>query len=290
MKALQFQARDYGLFIGLMLAIYNGVMFETRKLLMIQRKVDSPLLARYRGAVAGILSGLSLLWVPQERRLPIVLFSGVRAFELLVRMAVGRGSLFELPMPDVLLMSASSALMVHSFVFSPNTLDPTYLHFLSNHVQVPMLVTDALRRMQLGQPLDLSALNSYRAKAGVRPLLKPLGYDRVDAGEVIHPGLSSGAFSLLFFCRAMLRSFRVYFPVFTIPAVLLHPKAVFTAPTSVIKRIWQGVLRSSVFLSLYCTVGICSLPYLRKFGFTYSTLGNSAHFLPGKYWFGVSNV
>ena len=281
MRALQFQARDYGLFIGLLLAIYNGLMFETRKLFMIQQKVDSPLLARYRGAFAGCCSGLSLLWVPQDRRLPIILFAVVRAFELLMRMAVGRGTLPSLPSPDVLLMSASSAVMVHSFVFSPSSLDPSYYRFLSHHVQVPMSVAEAIKRMQLGQPLNLAEINRYRAKSGVGPLLKPLGYDKLDAGEVIHPGMSVAKFSFLFFCRAMLNSFRVYFPVFTIPAVLLHPNALFTAPTAVVARVLQGVLRSSLFLSLYCTVGICSLPFFRKLGFTYSSLGSKAQYLAG---------
>jgi hypothetical protein len=77
-------AKEHGIFLGLLLSVYNSFNYATR---------NAPMpYARYRGAAAGALAGLSSLWaLPASMRRSALLFLSVRAFELACRVAARRG-------------------------------------------------------------------------------------------------------------------------------------------------------------------------------------------------------
>jgi len=272
-------ARDYGVFFGLLLGINNGIMYQTRE--RWGKYGDKSKLNRYRGYLAGFLAGISLLWVPKESRKPIIIFAHVRALELQYRMAARRGYVPCFEDADTLLMSLASASMIHSWLFSPSSLDPSYVKFLSIQVPVPLPIVDALARMQAGLPIDIVALNKIRAEMKV-PLLTidPLGYDKLPPGEIVHPGQTFLRFFTVSFLSGVKKALPVYLPVFTLPVLLFYPLSLVKAPVKTLSRTLSGVLRSTVFLALYCATGVSTITLLRQFGVTYTNLGRFAHISP----------
>jgi len=103
-------AKEHGLFLGLLLSVFNSFMYATR---------NAPMpYARYRGGIAGALSGLASLWaLPESMRRSALLFLSVRAFELFCRIGARRGTLPMLPNGDTWLMSLASAMMVYGSLF-----------------------------------------------------------------------------------------------------------------------------------------------------------------------------
>jgi len=86
------------------------------------------------------------MWLPEEKRWPVVLFTVVRAIELQVKMMVRRKVLPDLEDGDTLLMALASASMVHSYMYTPKCLDPSYVGFLNRHSQTHRIVKAALVR------------------------------------------------------------------------------------------------------------------------------------------------
>jgi len=271
-KELLLNAREYGLFLGSLLGIHNGLMFESRKLEMN---------THYRAFFSGFAAGTALLWVPEKRRWPIVLFTLVRSIELQGKLLARRRILPSLDNGDTMLMSLASASMIHSWIFHPETLDHGYTKFLTLHSQIPPIVHESLREMYRGGRIDVVALNKKRARLRgfAMRLSDPRNYDSLKPGEIIHPTRSTLHYLGLFFARAMSLSIPVYLPVFLVPILLFYPSALVTKPRETTKRIFKGAMRSSLFLSMYCTVGIGSLSVLRRMGLTYKNVGGMSHVL-----------
>lgn len=270
-KVLFTGAREYGLFLGSLLAIYNGGMFASRSL-----HPAWLLLRRYRAFISGLCAGSALFWIPREARWPITLFAIVRAFELQMKVMARRKWVPTLQNGDTVLMSLASASMLHSWFFSPDTLDPSYVRFLNVHSQMPKSVRDSLTRIYTGEPLDIDALNLARShlKSGTARLLtNPYGADEWSGGELMHPTMPLLPYSFKFFAKAMTLSVPVYLPVFSVPVLLFYPQSLIKRPVPTIKRVLEGVLRSSVFLSMYCTVGFCSVSFMRSLGLTRAKAG-----------------
>ena len=72
-----------------------------------------------------------------------------------------------------------------------------------------------------------------------------------------HPGATCDGAAVSFFPAALLRSIPVYAPVYLFPALLVHGRALFDgspAAAALWAKTAKGVLRSSAFLALYCTL------------------------------------
>mmetsp|Transcript_25050 Transcript_25050/g.54048 ORF Transcript_25050/g.54048 Transcript_25050/m.54048 type:complete len:396 (+) Transcript_25050:746-1933(+) len=261
-------------FFGTLLGVYNGVMFESRKYTNVSWLVE-----RYRGFIAGFLSGSALIWVPYEKRWPVILFTFVRMVELQARLMVRRRLLPSCAHGDTLLMVLASASMIHSFTITPQSLDKSYVNFLYKFGNSPAAVVEALAQAQLGKPLNLAKLNPVRAKVGkergvaVDMLTDPLGYDSWAPGELLHPGMSLGRYLAQFFARNIKLAIGVYIPVFTVPVLLFYPSQLVRNPVKTIRRVGWGVSQSSLFLTVYCCVGMSALSLLRSVGFKYNIMG-----------------
>ncbi len=271
--ALLLDAKEYGLFMGSLLSLYNTSMYESKKYVQYVE-----FLKKYRAMIAGAIAGTSLIWVPKDKRWPIVLFVVVRAFEIQVKLLANRKLVPTLPNSDVLLMCVSSMIMLHNWMYNPRTLDPAYSAFLTKHSQVHSVVRKGLADQQVGLPIDFAAINEIRAKKGLHlelatPLSNGVDYDKWAPGELLHPGKGMLRYFLKFFYNAMKNSIPVYLPVFAMPIVLFYPGVLIKRPVDTLQRVLKGVLRSSVFLSLYCAGGITTITLLRSIGMTFANMG-----------------
>lgn len=138
---------------------------------------------------------------------------------------------------DVVLMCLATAQLGYSWVILPSTLPGSYIKFLNTHGGKSPLVLEGIR--------DVCSRRTRRMPC-----------------DVVHPGQSCSGHALTFFPRAYLRALPVYIPVYIVPALLIHRQKLLQKGNAA--RIWpkivKGCLRSSLFLSLYCTLawrGVC---------------------------------
>lgn len=69
--------------------------------------------------------------------------------------------------------------------------------------------------------------------------------------DLLHPGQSCSAHFQSIVPAAYLKALPVYFPVYLIPAILVHREKLLTRPLALWPRLLLGSLRSSAFLALY---------------------------------------
>lgn len=223
----------------------------------------------WRAMVSGTLAGPAMLLTgPQQAQTSLALYVLIRGLTLLVRC----GNLPEahpvkrmLLKPtrwrhgDVALMCLSTAQIGYSWIALPRTLPPSFVRFLDKHGGKPPHVYSAVREM------------TRRAAAGAAasaPLLSLAGTPEQHLGGPVpcgflHPGKGCTHHAVTFFPEAYARALPVYFPVYVIPAILVHRKRLLQPDKA--PELWRkmalGVLRSSLFLSLYCTLawrGACT--------------------------------
>jgi len=260
----------WGYFMALNMAIFNGMMSEGgKRVLEFLRKNKIEIQDHYRPMIAGFLSGLAVLALPTYTRPTMALYAGVRAFAVLVKMAVRRGHLPYFEHADVLLMSAASSQLMSCFVYSPRYVGETYRKFLTRQVQFPRPVVHAIGTMAVGEPLS----------PDLRQMLGTQSYDDAPyyGTQLLTQGQSFAQTIIHFFIRGLSLAVPVYIPVFTIPTLLFTPSLLIRNPGKALRRILQGITVSSLFLSAYCTIGISSILTLRRFaGVRHRVIGNLA--------------
>ena len=269
-------AREHGMFLGMLLSVFNSFMYATRK---------APLpYARYRGAMAGAVSGLASLWaLPGSMRRAALLFLSVRAFELACRVGARGGTLPTLQHGDTALMSAASALMIYEWMLHPGSLDAAYVHFLNRQVQFSSPVVRAVAAMQEGLPLDVEAVNRARSafKPPPLPISDPFAYDKMPgtlakAAFMLHPTQSFARFAAEYFVRGLRLSLPVYLPVYAVPMLLFQHKRLRAKPADTLLATAKGVATSTAFLATYCTLGITSISVFRAMGMRHDVMGSAA--------------
>lgn len=138
---------------------------------------------------------------------------------------------------DVVLMCLATAQLGYSWVILPSTLPGSYIKFLNTHGGKSPLVLEGIR--------DVCSRRTRHMPC-----------------DIVHPGQNCSGHALTFFPRAYLRALPVYIPVYIVPALLIHRHKLLQKGNAATlwPKIVKGCLRSSLFLSLYCTLawrGVC---------------------------------
>ena len=71
--------------------------------------------------------------------------------------------------------------------------------------------------------------------------------------SIVHGNQSCGGHVISFLGQAYKRALPVYFPVYLIPALIVHRKGLLQRPFTILTKVLIGTARSSLFLSVYCT-------------------------------------
>lgn len=249
----------YGLFVAVLLGTYNTIMAASRH--------SGGRLGRYRGVAAGFLSGWAILFLPPDNRSGLALFFFVRALEVLVRTAVDKGLLPAVPHADTALMVAASAQVIWCWIFRPSALQSTYLRFLNHHGGRDIRVIRAVGSFYLeGRRLrSVGPINQVRSAHRV-PLLSATAPPRDTIFAILHNERGHPFSAMVrFWLAALLRSVRVYLPVFLIPLLLFNRSRLLRAPAASLSHVAAGIARSSVFLATYCTTGWTSVYAAERF-------------------------
>ena len=137
---------------------------------------------------------------------------------------------------DVALMCLATAQLGYSWIILPSTLPGAYIKFWNKHGGKSKYVMDSIR--------DMCRETALGRQTRQLPC------------DVVHPNTSCSRHSVSFFPTALARAVPVYVPVYIIPALLIHRQKLLAGRES--KEIWlkiaKSCLRSSLFLSLYCTL------------------------------------
>lgn len=261
----------YGLFLG----SFSGIFVASDE--MIACFVGKDKTKAWRAMLSGFLAGPTLLLAGTETgHTSLALYILIRGITLLVRcgnLSPARSGLkgwlqratqkiTRWEHGDVALMCLSTMQLGYSWIILPSTLPNSYIRFLNTHGGKDLVLLEGLREMCLRNSRGIEKPDYLAA-------LKGTVYESQKVAipcEILHPGKSCGYHSITFFPAAYLRALPVYLPVYIIPASLVHRhKLLAKDSASVIwPKVLMGCLRSSLFLSLFCTFawrGAC-------FGFT----------------------
>ncbi|CAK0784870.1 hypothetical protein CVIRNUC_008075 [Coccomyxa viridis] len=215
---------------------------------------------RWRAFVAGALAGPAILLTgPKTKHHSLALYILLRGITLLVRCGnkpdappAVRKLLTATRMKhgDTALMCACTSQIGYSWICKPHTLPPTFVHFLNHHGGKELWFYKAAREL------------SERSWRGDTPAplesLKGTEYEHMVAThpcEWAHEGETCSYAAAKFFPGAYLRALPVYLPVYILPAILVHRKALLkTGGREIWAKVLKGALRSSAFLSMYCTL------------------------------------
>lgn len=244
---------SYGLFLG----SFSGsfVLLDESIAYLFGREATTS----WRAMVSGFLSGPCLLLAGSEtRHTSLALYMFLKGLTFLVRCGnvplphlneYNKGKTMDrralvrkLLSPtrfahgDVALMCLATAQLGYSWIILPTTLPGAYIKFWNKHGGKSHHVMDSIRHMcretSLGRPT------------------------RQLPCDVVHPQASCTGHAVHFFPEALTRAIPVYIPVYIVPAIVIHRQKLFSKRHS--REIWlkigKGCLRSSLFLSLYCTL------------------------------------
>ncbi|CAL8462877.1 g2411 [Coccomyxa elongata] len=216
--------------------------------------------ARWRAFVAGALAGPSLLLTgPKTRHHSLAIYILLRGLTLLVRCGNKPDApplVRRLLTPtrwrhgDTALMCACTSQIGYSWICKPQTLPATFVHFLNHHGGKELWFYRAAR--------ELSERNWRGDPPGPLESLKGTEHEHTIAThpcEWAHEGETCSYAAAKFFPGAYLRALPVYLPVYVLPAILVHRRALFEKDGAAIwAKVLKGALRSSAFLGLYCTL------------------------------------
>ncbi|KAK9806740.1 hypothetical protein WJX72_001016 [[Myrmecia] bisecta] len=224
--------------------------------------------AKWRALVAGAAAGPTILLTGRkDRHTSLALYILLRGITLLVRC----GNKPSAPKPvqllltptrwkhgDTALMCLATSQILYSWMMLPQTLPAAYVRFLNKHGGKERWRCDAIR--------ELAIRNKQGLEPGPLKLLQHTDlrdfHARIPCG-ILHPGQTCNQHFASFLPEAYLRALPVYLPVYFLPAILVHRKHLIQKETAakIWRRVGLGVLRSSLFLALYCTLawrGACA--------------------------------
>ena len=190
----------------------------------------------------------------QQRHYSLALYILLRGLTLLIRTGNRAGSplLRALLAPtrmahgDALLMCACCSQIIYAFIMHPETLPPSYVRFIQKQADKEEHVLRGIQELAL------------RTAAGLppAPLAALAGTPHADCAHgaipcgFFHPGQTCAGHALSLLPPNYMRALRVYLPVYLLPALLVHRKALLRDPLPILRKAAAGVARSALFLSL----------------------------------------
>ncbi|KAK9825197.1 hypothetical protein WJX81_006470 [Elliptochloris bilobata] len=271
----------YTAFLGSFAGVYVAVDEGIAALFGKQRSSD------WRAFVAGAAAGPSILLTgPKARHHSLALYVLLRGVTLLVRCGNkpdAPPAVRALLTPtrsrhgDTGLMCLCTCQLAYSWILKPQTLPPSFVHFLNHHGGHELWYYKAAREL------------AHRHWHGLPP--EPLaalvgteneGLVAEHPCDWAHPGVGCNENALRFLPAAYLRALPVYLPVYLLSGLLVHRRALFAAGAPEIwAKVLKGAARSSAFLAVYCTLcwrGAC-------FGFQ-ATSSCAPPVIAGSAWLG----
>lgn len=214
--------------------------------------------ARWRALFAGAVAGNSLLLTGLDtQHTSLAIYILMRAAVLASRCGIKSKRFGRICKPltwahgDIFLMCLSSSQILSAYLLKQESLPSSYKSFLNKHGGKDPIVLQGVREMACGMPFsNLEVIEKYYKTIGVDIKLDP---QMKIPCSLIHGNQSCGAHFVSFLIQAYKRALPVYFPVYLIPALIVHRKGLLKRPCSILGKGLLGTARSGLFLSVYCS-------------------------------------
>ncbi|GAX83428.1 hypothetical protein CEUSTIGMA_g10853.t1 [Chlamydomonas eustigma] len=221
--------------------------------------------SKWRSLIAGAAAGQLLRLTGSEtKHYSLATYVMLRGLTLLVRSANREEkssslvhkllALTRLEHGDTVLMCLSTSQIIYSFVMMPSTLPRSYIRFLTKQAAADSWVIKAMQ--------ELAVRNWSGIKPGHLQLLQGTPYAKLKPLTPCaywHPGQSCPAHTVSVIPSSYLRALGVYVPVYLLPALLVHRQLLITKPYQIWPKIAVGIARSSLFLTVFVTLGFGAL-------------------------------
>ncbi|CAL5332786.1 unnamed protein product [Camellia sinensis] len=220
--------------------------------------------ARWRALFAGAVAGNSLLLTGLDtQHTSLAIYILMRAAVLASRCGIKSKRLGRICKPltwahgDIFLMCLSSSQILSAYLLKQESLPSSYKSFLNKHGGKDPIVLQGVREMACGMPFsNLGVIEKYYKTIGVDIKLDP--QMKIPCSMLlIHGNQSCGAHFVSFLIQAYKRALPVYFPVYLIPALIVHRKGLLKSALLDFEErsIWYGKIKLvSVRLLLVCLV------------------------------------
>lgn len=264
----------YGLFLGTFAGGFCTVE-ETIAALGGSRRT-----ARWRSLVAGAIVGPSLLLTGHKvRHTSMAIYILLRAAVLAARCGLKSERVGWLCKPlswkhgDTFLMCLSSCQILTAWILKPSSLPKSYVSFLNKHGGKDASIIKGINQLAFNtKPFTaLKGIEEHYRSSGLDIKLNP---EMSIPCTMIHGTQGCTPHFFSFLVQAYLRSLPVYVPVYLVPALLVHRQGLFARPSPILWKSVLGIVRSSLFLSVYTSsawawtcflfrsTGICKPPLI----------------------------
>lgn len=242
----------FSLFLSLFVGGYKAMLCFLRSK---RGKEDS-----LNAYISGVIAGLFLILDEKSRRLSIALFLSTRALEFTYVYYMKRGYLPNIPHGDAIVMALSSSQILNAFICDPDTLAKSYFNFLlvhggiSKHGPKGKEFLAEIGEMVKGKTLDMT---KYPEIFKNHPASLDLINSRDNAYKlhVSHPHTESCIHgNTTFFIESIPRSLSLYVPLNVVMGIIFRYKLLLKRPDQFLFKTLLQAARSSLFLSMYCTV------------------------------------
>ncbi|KAL8523429.1 hypothetical protein ACS0TY_013402 [Phlomoides rotata] len=140
-----------------------------------------------------------------------------------------------------------------SFLVKKDSLPSSYKSFLNKHGGKDPVILESVKEIACGLPLtNLEAVEKFYKSYGVDIKLDP---QMEVPCSIIHENQGCVSHFISFLIQAYKRALPVYFPVYLIPALIVHRQGLLKRPYTILWKGLFGTARSSLFLSMYCSSG-----------------------------------
>ncbi|GAA5805427.1 hypothetical protein HPULCUR_010943 [Helicostylum pulchrum] len=297
----QMAGRDtagFALFLSTFTSSYKGILCAMRHF----RKTSDPKSDKLNAFVAGTVAGLSLIFDRNaSRRQSLMLYLLTRALQfngawLMKQWAKKRreehpGELkwddhfakFLSKYAGVGVMMIAGAQLMYSFIMSSDTVSRSYYAFLltqanfkNNYGRMASNVADTLgtattHLVQDKSPIKIPAGVSSRdfIAQHISPNIASAIPPRMRHEHILcalqHPlNDSCSGDKVTLFKNQFIRSLKMYVPLNVIMLVVLRSKQLAKKPKTVLQKFAISCLRSAFFLTMYVTMGIASICWMRR--------------------------
>ncbi|KAK3147106.1 hypothetical protein QOZ80_3BG0278110 [Eleusine coracana subsp. coracana] len=213
--------------------------------------------ARWRSFLAGLIAGPTMLLTGLEtRHTSLATYILVRASVLAARCGIKSRRFGKLCKPltwsqgDIFLMCLSSAQIASAYILNKDSFPSSYKAFLSKQIGKDPVVLQGLKELVNNNDLSsLLRIEKYYETVGVKLKLDPKM--KVPC-SILHGNQSCTGHFFSFLLQAYGRALPVYVPVYLIPALAIHRTNLIRRPYSAVGKNILGIVRSSLFLSVYC--------------------------------------